>query len=62
MTYIAIALGIMIVKLLIDYTATRFYQKKFDELINNDKEKALNIMFEVVTKEILKIDGQLPND
>lgn len=62
MTYIAIALGIMIVKLLIDYTATRFYQKKFDELINNDKEKALNIMFEVITKEILKIDGQLPND
>lgn len=58
MTYIAIALGIMIVKLLIDYTATRFYQKKFDELINNDKEKALNIMFEVVTKEILKIDGE----
>ncbi len=58
MTYIAIALGIMIVKLLIDYTATRFYQKKFDELINNDKEKALNIMFEVVTKEVLKIDGE----
>jgi len=58
MTYIAIALGIMIVKLLIDYTATRFYQKKFDELINNDKEKALNIMFEVITKEILKIDGE----
>jgi hypothetical protein len=54
---IAIPIGIMAVKLLLDYSQVRFFRMKFNELVNGDRDKALLIMSNVIAKELLKNGG-----
>lgn len=54
---IAIPIGIMAVKLLLDYSQVRFFRMKFNELVNGDRDKALLIMSNAIAKELLKNGG-----
>jgi len=54
---IAISIGIMAVKLLLDYSQVRFFRMKFNELVNGDRDKALLIMSNAIAKELLKNGG-----
>ncbi len=54
---IAVSLGIMAVKLLLDYSQVKFFQRKFNDLVNGDRDKALNIMSNAIAKEILRKGG-----
>lgn len=54
---IAIPIGIMAVKLLLDYSQVRFFRMKFNELVNGDRDKALLVMSNAIAKELLKNGG-----
>jgi hypothetical protein len=49
-----LALAIMLWKFVLEVSESRFYRNKFMELVNKDRQKALDLLSDAMVKELIK--------